>query len=183
MPPGSPGPAQDPPNGLFWAQKWSKTVSPKNDPACFGRVYGAYSDRLGPISGLFWLGFRPPLAPKRRLVRSNSAGQQARTHAGEGCRLADNNNNNYYTPLPIIRTSKQATSNTSRHGFRKKNSSSEQGNRRGYASLRPHMPSSKPECQGKTPRQAPAAVQPRGGGGPRNGQKRPKKGQKRPKRP
>ena len=82
--------AQDPPNGLFWAQKWSKTVLPKNDPACFGKVYGAYSDRLGPISGLFWLGFRPPLAPKRRLVRSNSAGQQARTHAGEGCRLADN---------------------------------------------------------------------------------------------
>ena len=118
-PPSSPGPAQDPPNGLFWAQKWSKTVLPKNDPACFGRVYGAYSNRLGPISGLFWLGFRPPLAPKRRLVRNNSAGQQARTHAGEGCRLADNNN--YYTPLPIIRTSKQQASKqattTSRHRF------------------------------------------------------------------
>ena len=37
---------------------------PKNDPACFGRVYGAYSDRLGPISGLFWLGFRPASRPK-----------------------------------------------------------------------------------------------------------------------
>ena len=69
----------NPPNGHFWAQKLAKTVSPKNDPASFGKVYGV----------LFCLGFRPPLAPEQRLVQSQSAGQQARTHVGERCRLAD----------------------------------------------------------------------------------------------
>ena len=69
--------------------------------------------------------------------------------------------NIYTTP-----TDQQASSNNhlTPQNSRKK-SSSEQGHRRGYVSLRPHMAPSKPGCHGKTIWQAPAAVQTRGGGG------------------
>ena len=38
-----------PPKGEFWAQKWSKMVLSKNDPCHFGKVYGAYLGRFGPV--------------------------------------------------------------------------------------------------------------------------------------
>ena len=41
--------AQDPPNGQFWAQTWSKMGFPTNNTTPFAKVYGAYLGRFGPV--------------------------------------------------------------------------------------------------------------------------------------
>ena len=65
----------------------------------FSGIFGQFGAHFGRVLARL----QPPLSPKRRLVRSHSAGQQAHTHAGEGCRLADNHNNHVLlSQFPVL---------------------------------------------------------------------------------
>ena len=100
------------------------------------------------------------------------------------------NNDNYYTPLPIIRASnKQQASNTSQ-----KQKSQGSGSSSGFSpKLWPHVPPPvacpEPEFWAKTIRQAPQASPARGGGGggslagPKRGRNSPKTAKNGLKRP
>ena len=57
-----PPPSQDPQSGQFWAQKWSRMDSRKNDPRPLGKVYRTYLGSLGARFDLLGTSKSPPFA-------------------------------------------------------------------------------------------------------------------------